>query len=151
MAGVFSLEDGARLMAERGRLFGSLPAGGRMVAVFADTDYVERAADPFPRVSVGAYNGRNTVLSGPAEDLEEIVASCSRDGTRCTWLETSHAFHSELLDPVLDEFESFAEQFEYAVPTLPLVCNRTGAVLTTETPLDAHYWRRHSRCSSPKV
>ncbi|MDH6243369.1 type I polyketide synthase [Mycobacterium sp. OTB74] len=145
VAGVFSLEDGARLIAERGRLFGSLPAGGRMVAVFADPEYVERAADAFPRVSVGAYNGRNTVLSGPGEDLEQIVAACSEDGSRCTWLETSHAFHSELLDPVLDEFESFAKQFEFAVPTLPLVCNRTGAVLTAGTPLDAPYWRRHSR------
>ena len=145
VAGVFSLEDGARLIAERGRLFGSLPAGGRMVAVFADPDYVERAAAGHPRVSVGAYNGRNTVLSGPGEDLERIVEACSEDGTRCTWLETSHAFHSELLDPVLDEFESFAAQFDYATPTLPLVCNRTGAVLTAETPLDAPYWRRHSR------
>ncbi len=145
VAGVFSLEDGARLIAERGRLFGSLPAGGRMVAVFADPEYVERSAEKFPRVSVGAYNGRNTVLSGPAEDLEEIVAACSQDGTRCTWLETSHAFHSELLDPVLDDFESFARQFSYAAPTLPLVCNRTGAVLTVETPLNAQYWRRHSR------
>ncbi|MGY4710702.1 SDR family NAD(P)-dependent oxidoreductase [Mycolicibacterium sp. CBM1] len=145
VAGVFSLEDGARLIAERGRLFGSLPAGGRMVAVFADPEYVERAADTFPRVSVGAYNGRNTVLSGPGEDLEEIVAACSQDGTRCTWLETSHAFHSELLEPVLDEFESFAQQFEYAAPALPLVCNRTGTVITADTPLDAAYWRRHSR------
>ncbi|WP_445168118.1 type I polyketide synthase [Mycolicibacterium sp. Dal123E01] len=145
VAGVFSLEDGARLIAERGRLFGTLPAGGRMVAVFADPEYVERAAVSFPRVSVGAYNGRNTVLSGPGEDLEQIVATCSADGTRCTWLETSHAFHSELLDPVLDEFESFATQFDYAVPSRPLVCNRTGAVLTTETPINAQYWRRHSR------
>ncbi|HEX2402116.1 MAG TPA: polyketide synthase dehydratase domain-containing protein, partial [Mycobacterium sp.] len=132
-------------IAERGRLFGSLPAGGRMVAVFADPEYVERAAVAFPRVSVGAYNGRNTVLSGPGEDLEQIVANCSADGARCTWLETSHAFHSELLDPVLDEFEAFAGQFEYAVPTRPLVCNRTGAVLTAETPINAQYWRRHSR------
>ncbi|MEZ0356074.1 type I polyketide synthase [Mycobacterium sp. SA01] len=145
VAGVFSLEDGIRLIAERGRLFGSLPEGGRMVAVFADPDYVERAATSFPRVSVGAYNGRNTVLSGPGEDLEQIVAACSEDGARCTWLETSHAFHSELLDPVLDEFETFATQFEYAVPTRPLVCNRTGAVLTAETPINAQYWRRHSR------
>lgn len=145
VAGVFSLEDGARLIAERGRLFGSLPAGGRMVAVFADPEYVEGAAEAFPRVSVGAYNGRNTVLSGPGEDLEQIVANCSADAARCTWLETSHAFHSELLDPVLDEFEAFAGQFEYAVPTLPLVCNRTGAVLTAETPINAQYWRRHSR------
>ncbi|MCB1290721.1 type I polyketide synthase [Mycolicibacterium sp.] len=145
VAGVFSLEDGARLIAERGRLFGSLPAGGRMVAVFADPGYVLQSAEAFPRVSVGAYNGRNTVLSGPGEDLERIVATCSQDGTRCTWLETSHAFHSELLDPVLDEFESFAGQFSYAAPTLPLVCNRTGAVLTADTPIDAHYWRKHSR------
>lgn len=145
VAGVFSLQDGARLIAERGRLFGSLPAGGRMVAVFADPDYVVRAAEQFPRVSVGAYNGRNTVLSGPGEDLEQIVAACSQDSARCTWLETSHAFHSELLDPVLDEFESFAEQFSYAAPTLPLVCNRTGAVLTADTPINAQYWRRHSR------
>ncbi len=145
VAGVFSLSDGVRLIAERGRLFGSLPEGGRMVAVFADPDYVERAAASFPRVSVGAYNGRNTVLSGPGEDLEQIVVACSEDGARCTWLETSHAFHSELLDPVLDEFEAFATQFTYAVPTRPLVCNRTGAVLTGETPINAQYWRRHSR------
>ena len=145
VAGVFSLEDGARLMAERGRLFGSLPEGGRMVAVFADPKGVEEIANEFARVSVGAYNGPNTVLSGPGEDLEQIGARFGDDGIRCSWLETSHAFHSELLEPVLGEFESYAAKLQYAVPTLPLVCNRTGTVLTAETPLDAQYWRRHSR------
>ena len=145
VAGVFSLEDGARLMAERGRLFGSLPEGGRMVAVFADAKHVEEVAGEFPQVSVGAYNGPNTVLSGPGEDLEQVVARFGDEAIRCTWLQTSHAFHSELLDPVLDEFESYAAQLQFAVPTLPLVCNRTGAVLTAHTPLDAPYWRRHSR------
>ena len=80
VAGVFSLEDGARLMAERGRLFGSLPEGGRMVAVFTDAKHVEEVADEFPRVSVAAYNGPNTVLSGPGEDLEQIVARFGDDG-----------------------------------------------------------------------
>jgi acyl transferase domain-containing protein/NADPH:quinone reductase-like Zn-dependent oxidoreductase/acyl carrier protein len=145
VAGVFSLEDGARLIAERGRLFGSLPAGGRMVAVFTDAKHVEQIAGEFPRVSVGAYNGPNTVLSGPGEDLEQMVARFGDGGIRCTWLQTSHAFHSELLDPVLDEFDSYATQVQFAVPTLPLVCNRTGAVLTAQTPIDARYWRRHSR------
>ena len=145
VAGVFSLEDGARLVAERGRLFGNLPEGGRMVAVFADAQQVERVADDFPQISVAAYNGPNTVLSGPAADLEQIVAKLTDEEIRCTWLDTSHAFHSELLEPVLDEFESYARGLEFAVPTLPLVCNRTGAVLTAETPLDAQYWRRHSR------
>jgi acyl transferase domain-containing protein/acyl carrier protein len=145
VAGVFSLEDGARLMAERGRMFGSLPEGGRMMAVFTDAKHVEEIAGEFPRVSVGAYNGPNTVLSGPGQDLEQIVPRFEEEGIRCTWLQTSHAFHSELLDPVLDEFESYAAQLEFAAPTLPLVCNRTGAVLTNQTPLDAGYWRRHSR------
>ncbi|MCZ0727859.1 type I polyketide synthase, partial [Mycolicibacterium iranicum] len=145
VAGVFSVEDGARLMAERGRLFGSLPEGGRMVAVFSDAKHVENLAGEFPRVSVGAYNGPNTVLSGPGEDLEQIVERFGGEGIRCTWLQTSHAFHSELLDPVLDDFESYAAQLEFAVPTMPLVCNRTGAVLTAQSPLDAQYWRRHSR------
>ncbi|WP_100468666.1 type I polyketide synthase [Mycobacteroides abscessus] len=145
VAGVFSIEDGARLIAERGRLFGGLPAGGRMVAVFSDAKHVEQIAGEFPRVSVGAYNGPNTVLSGPGEDLEQAVARFQEEGIRCTWLETSHAFHSELLDPILDEFESYAAQVQFAAPTLPLVCNRTGAVLTAQTPIDGQYWRRHSR------
>ncbi|ULE34537.1 type I polyketide synthase [Mycobacterium sp. IDR2000157661] len=145
VAGVFSLEDGARLMAERGRMFGNLPEGGRMVAIFADAKHVEEIAGGFGRVSVGAYNGPNTVLSGPGEDLEQVVDRFGEEGIRCTWLDTSHAFHSELLDPVLDEFETHAAQFAFAAPTLPLVCNRTGAVLTAQSPLDAQYWRRHSR------
>jgi len=145
VAGVFNLTDGARLIAERGRLFGSLPEGGRMVAVFADPKHVEKVAEEFPRVSVAAYNGPNTVLSGPGAELESIVARYGDDGVRCSWLETSHAFHSELLEPVLSEFESYAARLVFAVPTLPLICNRTGAVLTAETPLDAQYWRRHSR------
>ena len=145
VAGVFSTEDGARLIAERGRLFGELPEGGRMVAVFADATYVEEIAGEFPRVSIAAYNGANTVLSGPGQDLELIVTTSGNDGIRCSWLDTSHAFHSELLEPVLDEFEAYASTFEFAAPRLPLVCNRTGDLLTPETPLDAHYWRRHSR------
>ena len=146
VAGVFGLEDGARLVAERGRLFGNLPEGGRMVAVFADAEHVEDVADEFPQVSVAAYNGPNTVLSGPGGGSgTDRSPTCSDDGIRCTWLDTSHAFHSELLEPALDEFESYAARLEFAVPTLPLVCNRTGAVLTAATPLDAQYWRRHAR------
>ncbi|MCH9667178.1 MAG: SDR family NAD(P)-dependent oxidoreductase [Actinomycetia bacterium] len=145
VAGVFSLEDGIRLIAERGRLFGSLPEGGRMVAVFTDPKQVDEVTGEFPSVSVAAYNGPNTVVSGPGDAVEQIAARFEEEGVRCTWLETSHAFHSGLLDPVLDEFESYAAQLQYGVPALPLVCNRTGAVLTAQTPIDAQYWRRHSR------
>src|ERR1700730_16043497 len=145
VAGVFSLEDGARLMAERGRLFGSLPSGGRMVAVFAAAERVEGLTDEFPSLSVAAYNGANTVLSGPAQDLEQAVARLTADGVRCDWLETSHAFHSALLDPILDAFESYADGFKYASPQRILVDNRTGAVIGPSQKLDGNYWRRHAR------
>ncbi|ABM11838.1 amino acid adenylation domain [Mycolicibacterium vanbaalenii PYR-1] len=145
VAGVFGLDEGARLIAERGRLFANLPSGGRMLAVFADPDRVERCTAEHSRLSVAAYNGANTVLSGPAPDLEQVHAELTAAGSRCDWLDTSHAFHSALVDPALDEFESFAAQFEYRAPKLTLVCNRTGKVLTRQTRLDAPYWRRHAR------
>ncbi|MGB1223392.1 MAG: type I polyketide synthase, partial [Mycobacterium sp.] len=145
VAGVFSLEDGALLMAERGRLFGSLPAGGRMVAVFTAADRVESLTDQFPSLSVAAYNGANTVLSGPAKDLEAAVAIFAADGVRCDWLNTSHAFHSALLDPILDEFESYADRFDFSTPQRILIDNRTGAALGRSAKLDGAYWRRHAR------
>ena len=145
VAGVFDLDDGARLTAERGRLFGTLPAGGRMVAVFADADKVERCAAKYPRLSVAAYNGASTVLSGPGEDTERAAAALSDAGIRSEWLQTSHAFHSALLDPVLGEFESYAGNVEYSPPQLAFVCNRTGEVLTRHSVIDARYWRRHAR------
>lgn len=145
VAGVLSLEDGALLMAERGRLFGSLPSGGRMVAVFTAAERVERLTDEAPSLSVAAYNGANTVLSGPAADLERAVAALSADGVRCDWLDTSHAFHSALLDPILDEFEAYAGGFDFAAPQRILIDNRTGTALGRSVKLDGAYWRRHAR------
>src|SRR4051794_15002194 len=132
-------------MAERGRLFGSLPAGGRMVAVFTAAERVESLTDQFPSLSVAAYNGANTVLSGPAGDLDKAVVALKADGVRCDWLETSHAFHSALLDPILDEFEKYADGFKYASPQRILIDNRTGAVIGRSQKLDGNYWRRHAR------
>ncbi|MDQ2638708.1 MAG: type I polyketide synthase, partial [Actinomycetota bacterium] len=145
VAGICSLEDGALLMAERGRLFASLPAGGRMVAVFTAAERVENVADEFPTLSVAAYNGTNTVLSGPAPDLERAVAGLESDGIRCDWLDTSHAFHSALLDPILDEFESSANRFNFNAPQRILIDNRTGTALGSSASLDGAYWRRHAR------
>ncbi len=145
VAGVFSLEDGVRLLAERGRLFAELPPGGQMCAIFADPDRVERITDEFPSLSVAAFNGANTVLSGPATDLEQAVAQLSDEGARCDWLDTSHAFHSALLDPALDEFEAIANTFTFAAPQRILLCNRTGAALGRTAKLDGAYWRRHAR------
>jgi acyl transferase domain-containing protein/acyl carrier protein len=145
VAGVFSLEDGLKLLAVRGRLMGALPAGGRMAAVFADAVRVEERLDAYPHLSVAAYNGAHTVVSGPGEDVEALVASLREEGVRCELLETSHAFHSELLEPALDEFEAYASRISFQPLQRTLVCNRTGKVLSGQAVLDAGYWRRQAR------
>ena len=78
-------------------------------------------------------------------DIEKAVATLSADGVRCDWLETSHAFHSALLDPILDEFESYADRFDFRTPQRVLIDNRTGAALGWSVKLDGAYWRRHAR------
>ena len=145
VAGAFTLEQGARLLAERGRLFGSLPDGGSMAAVFAEAGIVEARLAAYPTVSVAAYNGAHTVISGPGADIRALVDLFRQDGKRTEELDTSHAFHSELLEPVLDAFEAYADQIPYETLTRTLVCNRTGKVLGAQARLDAAYWRRHSR------
>src|SRR5205085_11183666 len=122
-----------------------LPAGGRMVAVFAPAERAESLTDEFPSLSVAAYNGTNTVLSGPAEDLEKAIAALAAGGARCDWLDTSHAFHSALLDPILDEFEAYAGRVAFGAPQCTLVDNRTGVALGRSATLDGAYWRRHAR------
>ncbi len=67
------------------------------------------------------------------------------DNVRCDWLETSHAFHSALLEPILDEFESYAQRFTFNPPQRILIDNRTGTALGRSVKLDGAYWRRHAR------
>ena len=150
VAGVFTLEQGARLLAERGRLFGALPAGGLMAAIFAEADLIEARLASFPHVSIAAYNGAHIVVSGPQQDVRALAEMFRGEGRRTEELETSHAFHSELLEPALDAFEAFAGETPFEAPTRTLICNRTGKPLPTnplaaQTRLDAQYWRRHSR------
>ncbi len=73
------------------------------------------------------------------------MAGLTADGVRCDWLETSHAFHSSLLEPILDEFEAYAGRFNFSTPQRILIDNRTGAALGRSVKLDGAYWRRHAR------
>ena len=147
VAGVFSLEDGLTLIAERGRLMQELPAGGAMAAVFADEARVTaRLAQFADRLAVAALNGREeTVVSGDAAALTALLAHFNGDGIKSSMLEVSHAFHSPRLDPMLDALERRARDVQYAVPRIRLLSNLTGAPFPAGTFPDAHYWRRHAR------
>ncbi len=146
LAGVFSLEDGLKLIAARGRLMGDLPEGGQMAAVFADESTVKAAVAPYARdVSIAAVNGpENIVISGAGESVQAVVASLSEHGIRSRALVVSHAFHSPLMEPMLEAFERVAGQVRYNRPRLKLVSNVTGQFADADVT-DARYWRAHVR------
>ena len=149
VAGMMSWDDGLKLIAERGRLIGDLPAGGRMLAVFAPLSAVEKdigEADTSD-VSVAAFNGTHIVLSGPQGDVSLLEERLGERNIRCRPLVTSHAFHSSLMDPVLDRFAEFAGDVPFQPPQIPLICNMTGEVLAAEHVADGKYWANHIRAA----
>ncbi|MCB1741758.1 MAG: SDR family NAD(P)-dependent oxidoreductase [Gammaproteobacteria bacterium] len=144
-AGVFSLEDGMRLITERGRLMQSLPAGGAMAAVSASSEVVQSALHEFSEVCIGAYNGADTVISGTQAQVEALIGRFEEQGLRCNRLRTSHAFHSALMDPILDEFRTVASSVTFRPPTKRLLSNVDGQVIEDDRVLDADYWTSHIR------
>lgn len=147
IAGVFSLEDGLKLIAARARLMQGLPAGGRMVAVMADESRVASAIAPYHKtVSLACLNGpQSMVISGASSDVEAVLKGFASEGIPFTPITVSHAFHSPLMEPILDEFERVAEEVTFAAPRISLVSNVSGAMARDEEMTDASYWRRHIR------
>ena len=145
IAGVFTLADGLRLIAERARLMGGLPQNGTMAAVFADASRIADLLKPYQdKVSIAASNGPdNTVVSGEKSAVQGIMDELSKLGISSKPLTVSHAFHSPLMDSILDEFESFASRIQFSNSRYPLISNVTGEIL--DQTLDAKYWRNHIR------
>lgn len=146
VAGVFSLEDGLKLIAKRGRLMQALPAGGEMAAVFAPSSRVLaeiHACDA--EVAIAAINGpQSTVISGKSDAIEAVITALKTQGVKAKRLNVSHAFHSPLMESMLPAFEQVAAQVSYSSPRLKLISNVTGemAMDAIATP---QYWSRHIR------
>jgi acyl transferase domain-containing protein/SAM-dependent methyltransferase len=146
VAGVFSIEDGLVLVSERGRLMESLCAPGAMLAVFADAAEVGRHLDGVRDVVPAALNGdANTVIAGPIEGVEAARQRFEAAGIRTKPLAVSHAFHSPLIEPMLDRFEQEAARVRYQAPRVPLVSNLSGTFLLAGEVPGALYWRQHTR------
>lgn len=147
IAGMFSLEDALKLVAERGRLMQSLPAGGAMAAVFAEEAQVAAAiADYADQVSIAALNGpQNVVISGVETAVSTTLTQLAADGIKSRPLTVSHAFHSPLMQPILDQFEQVADSLTYRKPRLRLISNLTGRQVQGDEAQTAVYWRDHIR------
>ncbi|MEJ8641981.1 acyltransferase domain-containing protein [Streptomyces sp. MS1.HAVA.3] len=142
VAGVLSLADAAALVAARGRLMGELPPGGAMVAVSATEDEVrERIAATGGGVDVAAVNGpRSVVVSGPEGAVLEFVAHFEAEGARTRRLRVSHAFHSALMEPMLESFREVAAGLTFHAPRIPLVSTVTGRETSPEELASPEHW-----------
>jgi acyl transferase domain-containing protein/NADPH:quinone reductase-like Zn-dependent oxidoreductase/thioesterase domain-containing protein/acyl carrier protein len=145
VAGVMSLQDGLGLIAERSRLMQAVTRPGKMAVVFAPHDQVSKELHAAAgQVVVAVLNGPdNVVISGDANAVERISEKLAADGVQVKMLNVSHAFHSPLMDEMLDEFERFARSIEFRAPQMPVAANLTGQLMTTAPT--ARYWRDHLR------
>lgn len=149
VADVFSLEEAVFLVATRARLMQSLPRGGAMLAVEAPREVVQGHVDEAPeRLAVAAVNGpRHVVLSGERDAIETIHRGLAARQVESRWLRTSHAFHSPLMDPILDEFAAAATQVSFQRPRIPVAAavSDVAARPLGEEIATPEYWVRHLR------
>ncbi|WP_406323070.1 SDR family NAD(P)-dependent oxidoreductase [Streptomyces sp. NBC_01637] len=145
VAGVWSLSDAVALVVARGRLMGGLPSGGVMFAVEASESEVVEVVGGRSGVDVAAVNGPvAVVLSGSVDVVEGVAGELVGRGRRVKRLTVSHAFHSFLMEPVLEEFRRVAEGLVFCAPSVPVVSDLTGEPAGAEL-LSADYWVRHIR------
>jgi acyl transferase domain-containing protein len=143
LAGVFSLEDALMLVAQRGRLMQQLPEGA-MLSVALSHSEVQPFLDS--GLSVAASNAPNLcVISGAFEPLAALENRLTQQGISCRRLHTSHAFHSQVMEPLLEPFTAAVEKVKLNPPQIPFVSNVTGTWVTADAATNPNYWSRHLR------
>ncbi|MGK5549690.1 SDR family NAD(P)-dependent oxidoreductase, partial [Streptomyces sp. URMC 127] len=141
VAGVLTLGDAAKLVSARAALMQALPAGGAMVAIQATEDEVLPHLSE--QVGIAAINGPQSVVVSGAEDAVVAIGETFREqGRKTSRLKVSHAFHSPLMDPMLEEFAEVVRGLTFHEPRIPVVSTLTGELAEAYT---AEYWVRHVR------
>lgn len=143
LSGVFSVEDALTLIATRGRLMQQVPSGS-MTAVSLSERQLKPRLDP--SLSLAAINSPDQcIVSGQHEAVSALEQQLRDEKVMVRRLHTSHAFHSAMMEPILDEFEQAVSQVNLAKPDIPFISNVTGSWATAAAVTQASYWRQHLR------
>nr|WP_233478204.1 type I polyketide synthase [Streptomyces mobaraensis] len=146
VAGVLSLADACALVAARGRLMQALPEGGVMAALQAtETEALTLLGDA-QDAAIAAVNGpRAVVVSGAEATVTAIVEKLREQGRKTSLLKVSHAFHSPLMEPMLEDFRTVVAGLSFTEPRIPIVSTVTGLAATAEELTSVEYWVEHVR------
>lgn len=143
LAGVFSLEDGLRLVAARGRLMQTLPGGSMLSVSLSEKELSSRLR---PGLEIAAVNSPALcVVSGTHAAVNEFEAELLEQGVACLRLHTSHAFHSSMMEPIIDEFLHVFDTITLRPPSSPYISSLTGKWITSAEATSPSYWARHLR------
>ena len=143
VAGVFSLSDALLFVARRGEWMQEMP-GGSMLAVRMQPQQLQMMLPE--NVSIAAVNSPSlTVASGPTAEIERLEKTLERENIASRRLHTSHAFHSAMVEPVVDRLRTLLASIHLQEPKVPIISTVTGSVLTTAEATSPEYWARHSR------
>jgi amino acid adenylation domain-containing protein len=143
LSGVMSLPEAARLVAARGRLMQAMEPGDMMAVSLDEQQLIPcLPAD----ISVAAINRPSLcVVSGPQESVAKLRQQLENDDISCRMLETSHAFHSSMMEPCLEVYRGVLADITLAAPQQPFISNLTGTWITTAQATDPEYWVQHLR------
>jgi len=145
LAGVFSLEDALRLVAVRGRLIQSLPLGS-MLVVSLPEQKLRAMIEGRPELAIAAINSPGLcTVSGTHEAIDELETELKPQGLMLRRLQTSHAFHSPMMEPILQPFIEEVSKATLKPPTMPYLSNVTGDWIKVEDATDPRYYARHIR------
>ena len=143
LAGVMSLEDALLLVAARGQMMQDLPRGGMLSVRLPEAELRSRLNG---KLSLAAVNAPSLcVVAGPFDALDDFEKQLTQDGVPCRRLVTSHAFHSAMMDPIVEPFTRRAAQAGLGAPQIPYVSGVTGTWITHEQAADPSYWASHFR------
>jgi non-ribosomal peptide synthase protein (TIGR01720 family) len=143
LAGVMSLKDALGLVAERARLMGELPAGSMLAVPLPQVELDSRLGR---HLSIASVNGPNMcVISGANDALDALSARLAEEGVETRLLHTSHAFHSPMMEPILETFTERVRVISLRAPEIPYISNVTGAWITIDQATNPSYYAQHLR------